>query len=94
MWGLTNIILFAHLENFVFQSRGDSGHRRSGNGNGMYYGTPFYGGYGYASPVPHPNMYATAYGAYPYYGNQQLVSWWGDTLCSVSSLGGYKVLVQ
>ncbi|CAN6273152.1 unnamed protein product, partial [Urochloa humidicola] len=54
------------------QSRGDSGHRR--NGNGMYYGTPFYGGYGYASPVPHPNMYAAAYGAYPYYGNQQLVS--------------------
>ncbi|KAL6899728.1 hypothetical protein ACP4OV_006386 [Aristida adscensionis] len=52
------------------QSRGDSGHRR----NGMYYGTPFYGGYGYASPVPHPNMYAAAYGAYPYYGNQQLVS--------------------
>ncbi|CAD6250618.1 unnamed protein product [Miscanthus lutarioriparius] len=56
------------------QSRGDSGHRRNGNGNGMYYGTPFYGGYGYASPVPHPNMYAAAYGAYPYYGNQQLVS--------------------
>ncbi|CAO2039321.1 unnamed protein product [Urochloa humidicola] len=54
------------------QSRGDSGHRR--NGNGMYYGTPFYGGYGYASPVPHPNMYAAAYGAYPYYSNQQLVS--------------------
>ncbi|XP_025806225.1 polyadenylate-binding protein RBP47-like isoform X1 [Panicum hallii] len=54
------------------QSRGDSGHRR--NGNGMYYGTPFYSGYGYASPVPHPNMYAAAYGAYPYYGNQQLVS--------------------
>uniref|UniRef100_A0A0E0K1D7 RRM domain-containing protein n=1 Tax=Oryza punctata TaxID=4537 RepID=A0A0E0K1D7_ORYPU len=52
------------------QSRGDSGHRR----NGMYYGTPFYGGYGYASPLPHPNMYAAAYGAYPYYGNQQLVS--------------------
>ncbi|RLM78833.1 polyadenylate-binding protein RBP47-like [Panicum miliaceum] len=52
------------------QSRGDSGHRR----NGMYYGTPFYSGYGYASPVPHPNMYAAAYGAYPYYGNQQLVS--------------------
>jgi hypothetical protein len=40
----------------------------------MYYGTPFYGGYGYASPVAHPNMYAAAYGAYPYYGNQQLVS--------------------
>jgi hypothetical protein len=40
----------------------------------MYYGTPFYSGYGYASPVPHPNMYAAAYGAYPYYGNQQLVS--------------------
>ncbi|WVZ74951.1 hypothetical protein U9M48_023064 [Paspalum notatum var. saurae] len=56
------------------QSRGDSGHRRNGNSNGMYYGTPFYGGYGYASPVPHPNMYAAAYGAYPYYGNQQLVS--------------------
>nr|CAB3450123.1 unnamed protein product [Digitaria exilis] len=54
------------------QSRGVSGHRR--NSNGMYYGTPFYGGYGYASPVPHPNMYAAAYGAYPYYGNQQLVS--------------------
>ncbi|OEL29820.1 Polyadenylate-binding protein RBP47 [Dichanthelium oligosanthes] len=53
-------------------SRGDSGHRR--NGNSMYYGTPFYGGYGYASPVPHPNMYAAAYGAYPYYSNQQLVS--------------------
>ncbi|XP_051216816.1 polyadenylate-binding protein RBP47 [Lolium perenne] len=52
------------------QSRGDSGHRR----NGMYYGTPFYGGYGYGSPVPHPNMYAAAYGAYPFYGNQQLVS--------------------
>ncbi|GJN21379.1 hypothetical protein PR202_gb08849 [Eleusine coracana subsp. coracana] len=53
------------------QSRGDNGHRR----NNMYYGTPFYGGYGYASPVPHPNMYAPAYGAYPsYYGNQQLVS--------------------
>uniref|UniRef100_A0A0E0CM79 RRM domain-containing protein n=1 Tax=Oryza meridionalis TaxID=40149 RepID=A0A0E0CM79_9ORYZ len=51
-------------------SRGDSGHRR----NGMYYGTPFYGGYGYASPLPHPNMYAAAYGTYPYYGNQQLVS--------------------
>lgn len=54
----------------VLQSRGDSGHRR----NGMYYGTPFYGGYGYASPVPHPNVYAAAYGAYPFYGNQQLVS--------------------
>ncbi|CAL5031757.1 unnamed protein product [Urochloa decumbens] len=53
------------------QSRGDSGSRR----NNMYYGTPFYGGYGYASPVPHPNMYAPAYGAYPFYGgNQQLVS--------------------
>jgi len=52
------------------QSRGDSGNRRN-----MYYGTPFYGGYGYASPVPHPNMYAPAYGAYPFYGgNQQLVS--------------------
>ena len=51
-------------------SRGDSGHRR----NGMYYGTPFYGGYGYTSPVPHPNVYAAAYGAYPFYGNQQLVS--------------------
>jgi len=56
------------------QSRGDSGHRRNGNCNGMYYGTPFYGGYGYASPIPHPNMYAAAYEAYPYYGNQQLVS--------------------
>ncbi|KAG8071130.1 hypothetical protein GUJ93_ZPchr0006g41621 [Zizania palustris] len=52
------------------QFRGDSGHRR----NGMYYGTPFYGGYGYMSPLPHPNMYAAAYGAYPYYSNQQLVS--------------------
>ncbi|KAF0890309.1 hypothetical protein E2562_002721 [Oryza meyeriana var. granulata] len=52
------------------QSRADSGNRR----NNMYYGTPFYGGYGYASPVPHPNMYAAAYGAYPIYGNQQLVS--------------------
>ncbi|KAL6650805.1 hypothetical protein ACP70R_009730 [Stipagrostis hirtigluma subsp. patula] len=52
------------------QSRGDSGNRR----NNMYYGTPFYGGYGYASPVPHPNMYAAAYGTYPFYGNQQLVS--------------------
>lgn len=62
----------SHLGFFVFQSRGDYGHRR--NGNGMYYGTPFYGGYGYASPVAHPNMYAAAYGAYPYYGNQQLVS--------------------
>ena len=55
---------------FCFQWRGDSGNRR----NNMYYGTPFYGGYGYASPVPHPNMYAAAYGAYPMYGNQQLVS--------------------
>ncbi|AQK43959.1 Polyadenylate-binding protein RBP47B [Zea mays] len=52
------------------QSRGDSVNRR----NNMYYGTPFYGGYGYASPVPHPNMYAAAYGTYPLYGNQQLVS--------------------
>uniref|UniRef100_A0A0D3F6P5 RRM domain-containing protein n=1 Tax=Oryza barthii TaxID=65489 RepID=A0A0D3F6P5_9ORYZ len=52
------------------QSRADSGSRR----NNMYYGTPFYGGYGYASPVPHPNMYAAAYGAYPVYGSQQLVS--------------------
>ncbi|PWZ21683.1 Polyadenylate-binding protein RBP47 [Zea mays] len=58
----------------AMMSRGDYGHRRNGNGNGMYYGTPFYGGYGYASPVAHPNMYAAAYGAYPYYGNQQLVS--------------------
>jgi hypothetical protein len=40
----------------------------------MYYGTPFYGGYGYGSPVPHPNMYAAAYGSYPFYGNQQMVS--------------------
>ncbi len=55
---------------FYFQSRADSGSRR----NNMYYGTPFYGGYGYASPVPHPNMYAAAYGAYPVYGSQQLVS--------------------
>lgn len=65
------LISSAHTFEFLFfQSRGDSGHRR----NGMYYGTPFYGGYGYASPLPHPNMYAAAYGAYPYYGNQQLVS--------------------
>uniref|UniRef100_A0A0E0K1D9 Uncharacterized protein n=1 Tax=Oryza punctata TaxID=4537 RepID=A0A0E0K1D9_ORYPU len=58
------------LESTCSWGQGDSGHRR----NGMYYGTPFYGGYGYASPLPHPNMYAAAYGAYPYYGNQQLVS--------------------
>ncbi|KAG8082211.1 hypothetical protein GUJ93_ZPchr0014g46817 [Zizania palustris] len=49
--------------------RADSGNRR----NNMYYGAPFYGGYGYVS-APHPNMYAPAYGAYPFYGSQQLVS--------------------
>jgi hypothetical protein len=44
----------------------------------MYYApSPFYNGYGYpAAPFPDQGMYATAaYGAYPFYGNQQQVSW-------------------
>jgi hypothetical protein len=43
----------------------------------MYYAaSPFYNGYGYpAAPFPDPGMYAApAYGAYPFYGNQQQVS--------------------
>uniref|UniRef100_A0A0E0E517 RRM domain-containing protein n=1 Tax=Oryza meridionalis TaxID=40149 RepID=A0A0E0E517_9ORYZ len=53
---------------------------RSDNGsqwnNGMYYAaSPFYSGYGYPAPFPaDPGMYAAAYGAYPFYGNQQQVS--------------------
>ncbi|XP_020082918.1 polyadenylate-binding protein RBP47-like [Ananas comosus] len=42
--------------------------------NGMYYGPQFYNGYSYASPFPDPSMYAAAYGAYPFYRNQQQVS--------------------
>ncbi|XP_010268853.1 PREDICTED: polyadenylate-binding protein RBP47 isoform X2 [Nelumbo nucifera] len=42
--------------------------------NGAYYGGQVYDGYGYAVPPPQdPSMYAaaTAYGAYPIYGNHQ-----------------------
>ncbi|XP_062199631.1 polyadenylate-binding protein RBP47-like [Phragmites australis] len=57
------------------QFRGDNGNQRN---NGMYYAaSPFYTGYGYpAAPFPDPGMYAaaTAYGAYPFYGNRQQVS--------------------
>ncbi|XP_020090534.1 polyadenylate-binding protein RBP47-like [Ananas comosus] len=42
--------------------------------NGMYYGTPFYNGYGYATPPMHPSMYPAAYGAYSIYGSQQQVN--------------------
>ncbi|XP_062193927.1 polyadenylate-binding protein RBP47-like [Phragmites australis] len=56
------------------QFRGDNGSQWN---NGMYYAaSPFYNGYGYpAAPFPDPGMYAAAaYGAYPFYGNQQQVS--------------------
>ncbi|RLM86567.1 polyadenylate-binding protein RBP47-like [Panicum miliaceum] len=56
------------------QFRGDNGNQWN---NGMYYAaSPFYNGYGYpAAPFPDPGMYAApAYGAYPFYGNQQQVS--------------------
>ncbi|XP_072978580.1 polyadenylate-binding protein RBP47C'-like [Typha angustifolia] len=52
------------------QMRADAGNQW----NGMYYGAPYYNGYGYAAPVPDPSMYAAAYGAYSFYGNQQQVS--------------------
>ncbi|XP_042501037.1 polyadenylate-binding protein RBP47-like isoform X2 [Macadamia integrifolia] len=47
--------------------------------NGAYYSGQMYDGYGYAVPPQDPTMYAaaaaaTAYGAYPVYGNQQQVS--------------------
>ncbi|ONM55527.1 Polyadenylate-binding protein RBP47B [Zea mays] len=58
------------------QFRGDNGNQW--NNGGMYYAAPpFYNGYGYpaAAPFPDPGMYAApAYGAYPFYGNQQQVS--------------------
>ncbi|GJN33764.1 hypothetical protein PR202_gb22387 [Eleusine coracana subsp. coracana] len=55
------------------QFRGDNGNQWN---NGMYYAaSPFYNGYGYPAPFPDPGMYAaTAYGTYPFYGNQQQVS--------------------
>ncbi|OEL33014.1 Polyadenylate-binding protein RBP47 [Dichanthelium oligosanthes] len=56
------------------QFRGDNGNQWN---NGMYYtASPFYNGYGYpAAQFPDPGMYAApAYGAYPFYGNQQQVS--------------------
>uniref|UniRef100_A0ACD5XM67 Uncharacterized protein n=1 Tax=Avena sativa TaxID=4498 RepID=A0ACD5XM67_AVESA len=56
------------------QLRSDNGNQWN---NGMYYAaSPFYNGYGYpAAPFPDPGMYAAAaYGAYPFYGNQQQVS--------------------
>jgi hypothetical protein len=41
----------------------------------FYAASPFYSGYGYPAPFPaDPGMYAAAYGAYPFYGNQQQVS--------------------
>jgi hypothetical protein len=65
--------LFCRL---FLQFRGDNGNQW--NNGGMYYAAPpFYNGYGYpaAAPFPDPGMYAApAYGAYPFYGNQQQVS--------------------
>lgn len=63
------------LFSVVLQFRGDNGNQW--NNGGMYYAaSPFYNGYGYpAAPFPDPGMYAApAYGAYPFYGNQQQVS--------------------
>ncbi|KAF6160708.1 hypothetical protein GIB67_019648 [Kingdonia uniflora] len=56
------------------QPRSDNGNQW--NGGGAYYGGQAYdGSYGYAAPVSQdPNMYAaaaSAYGAYPTYGNNQ-----------------------
>lgn len=54
------------------QLRSDNGNQWN---NGMYYAaSPFYNGYGYPAPFPDTGMYAAAYGAYPFYGNQQQVS--------------------
>ncbi|EYU25396.1 hypothetical protein ABFS82_03G046200 [Erythranthe guttata] len=51
------------------QSRVDYAHQWTG---AAYYGGPYFDGYGYALPPPHdPNMYAAAYGAYPFYGTHQ-----------------------
>ncbi|KAF5204625.1 Polyadenylate-binding protein [Thalictrum thalictroides] len=45
---------------------------RGNQWGGGYYGGHIYDGYGYATPPPpDPSMYATAYGAYPMYGNHQ-----------------------
>ncbi|XP_008813036.2 polyadenylate-binding protein RBP47-like isoform X1 [Phoenix dactylifera] len=52
------------------QLRGDHGNQW----NNFYYGAPFYNGYGYAAPFPDPTMYAAAYGAYSFNGNQQQVN--------------------
>ncbi|KAL6656156.1 hypothetical protein ACP70R_006982 [Stipagrostis hirtigluma subsp. patula] len=56
------------------QFRGDNGNQQWSNG--MYYApSPFYNGYSYSAPFPDPGgVYAAAYGAYPFYGNQQQVS--------------------
>ncbi|XP_072991353.1 polyadenylate-binding protein RBP47-like [Typha latifolia] len=52
------------------QFRADGGNQW----NGMYYGAPYYNGYGYTAAFPDPSMYATPYGAYSFYGNQQQVN--------------------
>ncbi|KAJ3676974.1 hypothetical protein LUZ60_002698 [Juncus effusus] len=53
------------------KQRGEGGNNWN---NGMYYTGQFYNGYGYGSPFPDPSMYAAAYGAYPFYPNQQQVN--------------------
>jgi hypothetical protein len=75
LWRAETLTLFCRL---LMQFRGDNGNMQWKNGGVYYAAPPFYnGGYGYpaAAPFPDPGMYAApAYGAYPFYGNQQQVS--------------------